>query len=222
MDAAGVALALGAPLWCWSRCGVVGRAVVALVELCGVPGGGRGAGRWLCDRGLCRAAVALLVWVWRCWRCFGVGFAVVAAVVQAEEPVWIDIDMDYSVPHLSDLGVLPGSVVTLAFWSPYYEMWSSDCKLRPAADDYVAVRALNGLQVHVPVDMDEPVQDVLMRMWCATGHDPRLMQLERPDGVILPEWQSLNQLKVLPGTQLVCTRQQDNNTKHHHKDAAPH
>lgn len=49
------------------------------------------------------------------------------------------------------------------------------------------------------------------RVWCTTGDDPHLFQLETEEGRILPEWQSLNQLCLIPETRFICARQAANN-----------
>eukprot|EP00668_Euglena_longa_P038392 GGOE01049396.1.p1 GENE.GGOE01049396.1~~GGOE01049396.1.p1 ORF type:complete len:454 (-),score=104.43 GGOE01049396.1:182-1474(-) len=130
----------------------------------------------------------------------------------ATEPEWVDIEMDYTVPHLLDLGAFPGSVVTVEFFSPSQQLWSGDCPLPPMDDYIISVRSLRGRTLHIGVDMDEPVQNILTRIWCATGDDPHLLQLETEEGRILPEWQSLSQLCMVPETRFVCARQSANNS----------
>jgi len=131
------------------------------------------------------------------------------------QPEWVDIELDLSIPHLSDLGVRPGSTITLDFFSKRLRQWSGDEPFPrlPAAAPLITVRAPTGRTLHVAVDMGAPVRDILTRIWCLTGEEPHRLQLELEDRRILPEWQSLEDLDLLPETAFLCTLQSANNTQ---------
>eukprot|EP01012_Entosiphon_sulcatum_P033773 TRINITY_DN4276_c0_g1_i2.p1 TRINITY_DN4276_c0_g1~~TRINITY_DN4276_c0_g1_i2.p1 ORF type:complete len:386 (+),score=43.73 TRINITY_DN4276_c0_g1_i2:46-1203(+) len=88
-------------------------------------------------------------------------------VQEIETPEWVDIQLDYRVRHLSDLGVHPGSVLQLDFWDSFTEKWSSEIYF-PEASESITVKSLKGHLVHIPVNPEETVEQVLARVWCAT------------------------------------------------------
>eukprot|EP01001_Neometanema_parovale_P006202 NODE_2577_length_1388_cov_36.618182_g2449_i0.p1 GENE.NODE_2577_length_1388_cov_36.618182_g2449_i0~~NODE_2577_length_1388_cov_36.618182_g2449_i0.p1 ORF type:complete len:414 (-),score=58.80 NODE_2577_length_1388_cov_36.618182_g2449_i0:62-1303(-) len=129
------------------------------------------------------------------------------------QPLWVDLEMDFSVPHLSDLGVKPGATVILDFWSDFYNSWSSEIGLNPTSSDLITIRTLKGHLIRLPVNMSETVEDILLRVWCASGDEPQEIQLQLDDGRILPEWKSLVDLGVMVESTLQCVHQAQNNLR---------
>eukprot|EP01006_Ploeotia_vitrea_P026883 TRINITY_DN59804_c0_g1_i1.p1 TRINITY_DN59804_c0_g1~~TRINITY_DN59804_c0_g1_i1.p1 ORF type:complete len:437 (+),score=10.98 TRINITY_DN59804_c0_g1_i1:31-1341(+) len=127
--------------------------------------------------------------------------------IEGEAPTWVDIDMDFSVKHLSDSNVFPGSTVDLDFYSSFYNLWSADVKLKEYENaELLSIKTLYGHVIRLYASMDEPVEDVLLRLWCATGDTPQSVRLETDDGRPLPEWKSLNDVGVLAETMLACRK----------------
>lgn len=124
-------------------------------------------------------------------------------------PTFRSIEEDHTIPHLSDLGILPDTQLELSFWSEQWKIWSSDVTHlvidEPPCYD-VTVKTCGGMRVRIPVAERETFEEVMLKLWCATGGQPQDTALMAEDGRMLDEFRCMLDYGLLPETTLYCSR----------------
>jgi hypothetical protein len=132
---------------------------------------------------------------------------------------FIPIDEDFSIPHLSDVGILPGDEVLVEFFDPMSGRWSGELsnavtRLLPAAWDadahtlhpnheLLTIRSLShGAMVRIPCTPTTTVESVLWMYFMATGSLPMFGELVADNGNALAPFQSIAGANLLPQTTL--------------------
>eukprot|EP00760_Papus_ankaliazontas_P028453 PhM_4_TR371/c0_g1_i1/m.67940 len=114
-------------------------------------------------------------------------------------PSFVPIENDYTVRHLTDVGVLPGAELRVEFFCPWTQIWSGDVptmlKLNDN-DDTITIRSRAGLFVRVPTSVDDTFGNMKLKLWCACNDNPMFTMLMTEDGVILQEHMTLRQLRM--------------------------
>ncbi|KAJ9472954.1 hypothetical protein DIPPA_18014 [Diplonema papillatum] len=142
------------------------------------------------------------------------------------EPHFVSIEDDYTVPHLSDLGVVPDTILDVSFFHPSLQVWSSDpeataarrpvpCKIHlpigvpPACcleneESIVIVKLSTGPSLRLPIDPNQPFEVLQNRIWCATGLLPSHVLLYTDWGRPLGPHESINSCELMPESILHC------------------
>eukprot|EP01062_Namystynia_karyoxenos_P014316 TRINITY_DN15155_c0_g1_i1.p1 TRINITY_DN15155_c0_g1~~TRINITY_DN15155_c0_g1_i1.p1 ORF type:complete len:514 (+),score=152.72 TRINITY_DN15155_c0_g1_i1:93-1544(+) len=126
-----------------------------------------------------------------------------------QPPEFVTIEENHEVRHLSDLGILPDTELEISFWSETWKIWSSEVtKLQlsepPCAD--VTFRMWGGQRLRVPVAPHETFEEVLLKLWCASGAQPQDAMLRAEDGRKLDEFHCPAYYSLLPETDIHVTR----------------
>ena len=119
-------------------------------------------------------------------------------------PTFVSIEEDYTIPHLSDLGILPDSTLTLSFFSAALKAWSHEVPPPPSSAEDVSIKIKNGPVVRLPVDMDAPLEKLYVTLWCATGITSQEAVLLTDEGRLLHRGDTMRSLGLLPETTLLC------------------
>eukprot|EP01064_Diplonema_japonicum_P012416 TRINITY_DN19888_c0_g3_i1.p1 TRINITY_DN19888_c0_g3~~TRINITY_DN19888_c0_g3_i1.p1 ORF type:complete len:445 (+),score=86.74 TRINITY_DN19888_c0_g3_i1:48-1382(+) len=124
-----------------------------------------------------------------------------------EAPAFIDVDQDYSVPHLTDLGVIPGVVLEMSFYCPGIKAWSGsleEAKQDDGSEEEITVKIENGSILRIPARLDEPFESIYYKVWCATGLPPFETTLITEQSIAIHRRDTLDSLGLLPESVLIC------------------
>ena len=124
-------------------------------------------------------------------------------------PQLVSIHENYAIPHLSDLGILPGTTLTLSFFSSSLKQWSHNIAApQPDISEDVSIKIVGGPVIRLPVVMDTPLEELYVTLWRATGMSPHETVLLTDEGRLLHRADSMTSLGLLPETILLCKTQQ--------------
>lgn len=141
-----------------------------------------------------------------------VSFAPPPSVMYNQQlPQFVSIESDYRVPHLTDLGVWPGSEIMCEVYDPQTQQWSGEVEgdVAAATQAYIPAHELITLRcvesnrvVRVPCTPTTPMEVVLTMLWMATGALPMFTVLLSERGRLIAPFETLASLNLLPQTTL--------------------
>ena len=129
-------------------------------------------------------------------------------------PQFISIEEDFTICHLTDLGVHPGCSIYVEYYNPHTDEWSGDVATRldvelkqcKSVQDLLTVRTQRGSLVRVPVGPLTTMESILARVWCATGDLPMFSVLQSDEGRILQPWDTVVDAQLFPQATVHAVR----------------
>jgi hypothetical protein len=120
-------------------------------------------------------------------------------------PRFISIDEDFTIPHVSDLGIFPGSEIIVEFFDPSTLEWSGDLSesvsvaLGGSPNEFLTVRMPSRRQIlRVPATPRTTFEAVSQMIWFSTGELPMFMCLMTESGRLLQPYETIASASLLP------------------------
>lgn len=151
------------------------------------------------------------------------------SAVAWSEPRFVEIEEDFLVPHLTDLGIFPGMEVTVEFFDPLNGRWSGELEpimtasllpspvavgtaphfVAPAlrhGEDLLTIRSTATNQiVRMPCTPLTTFDNILLMYWACTGELPMLTVLQSENGRLLAPFETIASANLLPQATLYAS-----------------